>query len=453
MGARWPLPAFALCTALLGSACSERSDTTPTAPGEIPSLVTSALSCSFPTITAQVKDEFLNTTQKNSASGLVQNMKNAGQYTAGAKTAGFGVMALIATAKKQNTAKDAATGSSLTNQLILCMFDPTSGADNFPSPFPVDFVPSLDRNQPGAYEVRSPTNDANAVLTFPGPTGTEFARISALTPMSGNWSGLLGETTLIFGKPVLLGSGPARDPDQYEWKTIRPGVTFATSTGGPGLLVALCNLSSSLTDTDLESETEVGFLPYVGTLPGCSAAFTQLETSWRALDLVRAVGRYGSRLLSPEPLSAATLVAAASIGGGAKGGKSIFSRNTLNSSTAISLKFVTQPSDGKLGTPILPAVQVQATYQGTPVGGVIITLTGINNNGTPTEVDCPGPAPAPATCSALTGLDGIATFNPLTVTKTGAQTLVVNGASITDRPAISFGTGTLSKKVNIRPAH
>ena len=211
------------------------------------------------------------------------------------------------------------------------------------------------------------------------------------------------------------------------------------------------NLSSALNNTDLESETEVGFLPYVGVLPGCTATFAQLTKSWRPLDLVRAVGRYGSQLLGPEPASAATFVAAASIGGSAKGGKSIFSRNTLNPSTAVSLQFITQPSDTKVNVPISPAVRVQATYQGTAVGGVVITLSGTNNNGTPTQVNCPGPAPAPATCSALTGLDGIAVFNPLTITKSGALTLVVNGASIADRPSILFGTGTASKKINVKP--
>ena len=238
MGVRRLLPAFAVCTTLVASACSERSDTTPTAPRETPALAISNTSCTFSAIQPLINSEF-NRPQRSTAQGYLSTMQSSGQYTAGARAAGFNIMTLIATGKKQNTLSGTATtGSDLTNQLILCMFDPASGADNFPSPFPVDFVPSLDRNQPGAYEVKNPTGDANAVMTFPGPTGTEFARISALTPVTGkNWSDILTETTLVFGRPVRIGT--AVDPDQYEWKTIRPGISFATSTGAPGLLVGL----------------------------------------------------------------------------------------------------------------------------------------------------------------------------------------------------------------------
>ena len=452
---RFWIAVLAVSLPLIAGACIDRSST-PTGPRESLSLAPpNPLACSFSTIRSLIgggdddenTGEFRDRTQRSAARSFASAMQTAGQYTAGAKANGFSIMALIATAKKQDKAKDAATGSSLTNQLILCMFDPSSGPDNFPSTFPVNFVPALDRNQPGAYEVRGATNDANPVLTYPGPTGT-FARLSALTPTTTSWSGVLTETTLIYGNPIAGISGP--DPDQYEWKTIRPGVTFADAQGAPGLLVALCNPTAG-NSNDLESETEVGFLPFVGTLPACTATFAQLETSWGPRDLVRALGRFGSDLVRPDPLFASTALVTTSIGGTAKGGKSIFSRKTLDPSVAsVTLQFVTQPSNTKVNTPVSPAVRVQATYQGSPVAGVVITLIGVTNNGTPTQVLC-GTVQPLTPCKATTQLGGIATFDPLTITKPGALTLVVTDASISGRAGISFGTGTRSIKINVKP--
>ena len=440
------LVVFAASLPVLAGACADRTST-PTGPREALATAAAIPACSFSTAKDLATNEFQNGIQKQAARDLVDAMQAAGQYTAGAKSAGFSIMALIATAKKQNTAKDAATGSSLTNQLILCMFDPASGSDNFPATFPVDFTTALDRTKPGAYEVRGPTSDAQPVLSFPT---TSFPRISGFSPTTSSWSGVLSETTLIYGNPVLLPNSTTPDQDQYEWKTIRPGVNFQDAQGAPGIVVGLCS-TSALDPNDLMNETEVGYLTLVLNPPSCTATFSQLRTKWGPLQLVQALQRFGSELVRPEPAFASNVAFIVTTGGLAKGGKSIFSKKKLDPDVAaVQFQFVTQPSSTTVGTTMSPAVQVQATYQGDPVANVLITLGGITNAGTPTEVRC-GPGTPVTPCRATTQLGGIATFENLIVTKSGAQTLLVTDATITNRSAIAFAIGKRSIKVNIRP--
>jgi hypothetical protein len=444
MVARQWLAVLAASLPLVAGACGDRG--TPTGPRESLSRNQSApvdpLACSFSNAKNLAQSEFTNSTTRTTARNLIDAMSSAGQYTAGAKSNGFSVMALIASAKKANQAKDAATGSDLTNALIVCMFDPT-GPD-FPASFPIDFKPSLDRGQSGAYEVRGSTSDALAVLSF--PTGA-FPRISGLTPATASWSGVLHETTLIYGLPVAGTNGP--DPDQYEWKTIRPNVTFQTADGGPGLIVGLCN-TSDVGDQDLMTETQVGYLAFVQSPPACSATFAQLNTTWER-QLVDALQHVGSRLFGPEPAYAATMFFTTSIGGTAKGGKSIYSKKKLDTSTnAVQFTFVVQPTDVGVNKVMSPNVQILATSGSDPVADVTLTISGVTNNGTPTQVKCGTPSVTP--CTVTTAYGGIATIQNLIITKTGALQLVVTGASITDRPAITgFGLGKNSKKVNVRP--
>jgi hypothetical protein len=442
------LAALAASLPLLASACSDRSST-PTGPREALSstaIPAASPTCSFSTAKSLATSEFLNGTVKQNARDSVDAMQAGGQFSARARAAGFSIMARIAAAKKLNTAKDAATGSNLTNALIPCMFDPSSGPDSFPATFPVDFTPALDRSQPGAYEVRGPTGDATPVLTFPGPTNN-LARISSIEPTTASWSGVLGETTLVYGLPIAGANGP--DPDQYEWKTIRPGVTFQTSQGGPGVIVGLCN-TTTLNNNDLMNETEVGFLEFVQTPPACTAAFAQLKTTWGPRQLVDALQRFGSGLFRPEPAYASSMMFATTIGGTAKGGKSIYTKKTLDPTVAaVQFTFVVQPSNTAVGKAMSPPVQILASYQGDPVSNVVLTVGGVTNNGTPTEVRCGSPSVSP--CQVTTALGGIATIPNLTVTKSGALQLVVSAANIQLRSGIAFATGKRSIKVNIRP--
>ncbi|MGH7702165.1 MAG: hypothetical protein ACREMO_03680, partial [Gemmatimonadales bacterium] len=200
----------------------------------------------------------------------------------------------------------------------------------------------------------------------------------------------------------------------------------------------------SLGPSDVMEESNVGLLGYVDSPSICGATFAQLDRGWRPFEMLAQLRSFGSRLLTPEPLSATSLLLSTNIGG-VGGGKSIYSLRHVDNSTPSNFTFVTQPTDTRVGVPINPAVTVQATYQGVGVGGVTITLIGVVNNGVPTEIFCPN-----SPCTALTAPGGIATFNPLTVTKSGALTLVIANAEMNGR-TLSFQTGTKSVKFNVRP--
>jgi hypothetical protein len=441
------LAVLAASLPLVAGACADRSST-PTGPRESLSVVpVSTPTCSFSNAKSLANSEFQVAAQKQAAKDSVDAMQTGGAFSARARTAGFSIMARIAAAKKANTAKDAATGSDLTNALIPCMFDPSS--TDFPAGYPIDFTPALDRSQPGAYDVRSPTGGPNsgtgAVLTFPGATNN-LARISSFESITGNWNDVLGQTVLIYGLPIAITGG--FDPDQYEWKTISPNVTFQTSQAGPGVIVGLCN-TSNVSDQDLMNETEVGFLTFVQSPPGCTAAFAQLETTWGPRLLVDALKHFGSGLLSPEPAYASSMFFATTIGGTAKGGKSKYTKQKLDPNVA-AIQFTFSGVTGTtVGKPMSPDPQIQATFQGTPVSNVVLTIGGITNNGTPTQVLCGTPASSP--CQVTIPYGGTATIPNVTVTKSGALQLVVIAASIPDRPGIAFAIGTRSIKVIIKP--
>jgi hypothetical protein len=111
---------------------------------------------------------------------------------------------------------------------------------------------------------------------------------------------------------------------------------------------------------------------------------------------------------------------------------------------------VVQPTDVAVNKVMSPNVQILATSGSDPVANAVLTIGGVTNNGTPTQVKCGTPAVTP--CTVTTAYGGIATIQNLIITKTGALQLVVTDASITNRPAITgFGTGKLSNKVNVRP--
>src|SRR5690349_11720271 len=106
------LAVLAASLPLVAAACGDRSGT-PTGPRETLSKIQSApvdpLACSFSNAKNLAQSEFTNSTTRTTARNLVDAMASAGQYTPGAKSNGFSIMALIASAKKANQAKDAAT--------------------------------------------------------------------------------------------------------------------------------------------------------------------------------------------------------------------------------------------------------------------------------------------------------------------------------------------------------
>ncbi len=109
----------------------------------------------------------------------------------------------------------------------------------------------------------------------------------------------------------------------------------------------------------------------------------------------------------------------------------------------VTLTFAVQPTDVAANQIITPPVVVLATEAGTstPVPNVVITLTTLNNNGTPALLS--------GTLTGTTDATGTVTFADLSQSKTGAYLLVAS-ASVNGRPAIAVPTVN-STRFNVRP--
>jgi hypothetical protein len=111
--------------------------------------------------------------------------------------------------------------------------------------------------------------------------------------------------------------------------------------------------------------------------------------------------------------------------GGSLGGLSPIGPVVVNAAT-VKLAFVVQPSNGTINKDIKPPIVVSAvTANGTPLDGVQITLTVLNNQGVPIQV---------SGNVATTTAGGLATYEHLQTTKAGGYTMLASGSI--------FGTAT-----------
>ncbi len=114
---------------------------------------------------------------------------------------------------------------------------------------------------------------------------------------------------------------------------------------------------------------------------------------------------------------------------------------TASYPTALALAFQSAPSKSAcyaVNAALAPAVSVRVTDQaGRAVAGVTVNMTAIINNGSWVAVSQP---------TAVTGVEGVAVFNTLSINKTGGYTL--RAATLAPWPAVSVQSG----KFNISPA-
>jgi hypothetical protein len=441
--ARRLLGTLPVALGLLVVACADQNDSSPTAPhvGGLVAEVTSP-GCNFSGFSPLLAQYFTTNARKQKASGYVNAMQSAGAFTTGAVDAGFNLLAEIAqtvdsTYNGLGTSGPAATGNSLVRATIACQYDDLGALP--------DFTVSVNPASKGAFQVRG---GASAPGTAPVLARTDVGSepISVVAPASGsNWGAIVktadgSDTTraLIYGKPVL-DANSAPDPLQYQWEAIRPDISFAS----PGAVVAICAADG---DTDWIQESGLGILAYQSAASICTPrpALTVgfFDGGWRPSLLARRL----ATLLSPEPLNAAVL--AKSTGGTAGGLKSIFSKKAVPSA---GLKFIAPlpSSTPKVNSPIAVTVEARSSDL-VLMNGVAVTITGSNNNGTPTKLlkwngtSC---ATSTGTPSGITGADGtgvvVITF---CVTKSGGLLARANGDAA---PETGFTAGVL--KLNVKP--
>lgn len=379
-----------------------------------------ALACDFGSAD-RLANKYFSGSLRQQARARLSLMQNAGARTAAAQGFGFDVMALIEGAVANGVAGDPTMGSDLTNQLILCMFDPEGGPDQFPAVFPVDFRPSLDPTVGGGYAVRGPAADATPVL---GRGATPPSGVAP--PLGFTWNAILTERVLIYGRPISVGV--------YDWSTIRPGASFT----GPGALVGLCVNAGNL----LVHEENVGLLAFQ------DAYFLPLACDGTlASSFARSIGRLVASVLLPRPAHAASLLNPGGVGGLAGGLRSIFSSEEI---PAVDMVFLTQPLDATANAPIPTSptggIVVRALVGNLGVPAATVTLSSKDNNGTPAALTCPS-LPG-GMCTAVTNGAGEAAFGHPVQSKTGGYRLVVGG-QVTGRTIPV--NGAESNRFNVRP--
>jgi hypothetical protein len=442
--ARRLLGTLPVALGLLVAACADQNDSSPTAPhvGGIAAVVTSP-ACNFSGFNPLVAQYFTNNARKQKASGYVTAMQSAGAFTTGAVDAGFNLLDEIAqtvdsTYNGLGTSGSAATGNSLARATIACQYNDLGTLP--------DFTVSLDPASTGAFQVRGGTSDASTTPVLARTDiGSEPISAVAPTPVA-NWGaivktadGLAFTRALIYGKPVL-DANSVPDPLQYQWEAIRPDISFAS----PGAIVAICAAEGS---TDWVQESGLGILAYQPAADFCVERPASLQLGffsggWRPSLLAR---RFAT-LLSPEPLNAAVL--AKSTGGTAGGLKSIFKKTAVPSAA---LKFIAPlpSSTPKVNSPIVVTVEARSADL-VLMNGVAVTITGSNNNGTPTllkQWNGTSCATSSGTPSGITGANGtgvvVITF---CVTKSGGLVASANGNAA---PETGFTPAKL--KLNVKP--
>jgi hypothetical protein len=148
-------------------------------------------------------------------------------------------------------------------------------------------------------------------------------------------------------------------------------------------------------------------------------------------------------VLSGTPVSAGTsnFTVQASSAGGTLTQSKVFDLTVTYPSAFGAIAFQPGPSGSQcyaLNTVMVPSVAVLVTStSGTPVGGVRVDLVGVTNNGSKVVVSQPW---------AITGANGLAVFDALSINKTGGYRLIASTAA--PWPVTSVQSG----RFNISPS-
>ena len=429
---------LAVVLGLAALRCGDQDQTSPTTPRVTAGNVGGA-SCSFNTFNALVNKYFPTSGERAAVKAMVDAMQTAGAFTTTAQDSGFSVLAHIA-ANVDAGNSDAVDATALANGTLACMYDDAAA---LPATFPEDFLTATDPASSGAFQVRGTAANGATAPVRNRPYATPFSVVAP--PAGSDW----GTTLQTDPSPrrILIYGRAGSNPYSYNWKVVPRNAVF-----DPQVVVGVC-ADPAANATSMLNEEHVGMLTFVlvgvDLLPAdCAPTVAARQAAWP----VR-LARRAQSLFQVTPLWAYT---SGGIGGSTGGIRSEFSALEL---FGVSVSFVTQPPSNVTVCATPPcgpgfSTTVRAT-SATPagtftVGGTTLHLVGLNNNGTPTELNqCIGNV-----CTndpvATTDNAGIATFTGLSVTKTGALKLVVTNGAVSGRAAIPVGSAT-SNKMNVKP--
>jgi len=416
--------AAAATAAIVG--CTDQQQETPSGPQFAPKPPPPPTACDFSLLSST-----LNTYLASPLQQRAQDTLTAMQATNAGSTArenyGFGLLRIISLASNGKTAQGTAhDGSNAVNATLRCTYDLPNQPAKVPG-FPLNFDNALSPTSGGAFFVRGGTNDTEDLAL----AGDAAGSISGITPPSGTWAGYLNQhRILLYGQPIPAQGGGYLG---YDWPTQIPA-----DVNTAGLVVALCFDSDrdpvTITDASMVFESNVGALAYNSALAAtmCSGTVDHaLRTG--SFGLMQRFASFASRVLAPEPLHAATVLATKTTVTGSKGGASQFTPEDVTSSDLT----ITIPVQPRAGSTVRRGqtfnVEVDVTTNLTPpsLAGACVTLTGRQNNGTFNFFKNNGTPPAGCgsaqQAGAITDNTGKAVFQGGVIpTQTGTVTLVAN---------------------------
>jgi hypothetical protein len=483
--------AAAVAVVVFASACDEAP---PSAPQDGPSLgrAPSPNACLFtgnPSLSNSAGSYFLTNDDRKAANDLIALMQDGFAATgpAGARDAGYSLLALAGAASRDaSRAGSIDVGEGMVKQAVNCMYNTNNATDfaGWPDDGQYDFSAALDAPHGGAFFVRGGTGDPGtapavgniaSLNTTSDPAG---GNVSAIAPPSSpsqlTWPGILGNTrTLVYGEPVT---------DGFDWKLIGRNTPFS-----PFAVVALCQAvhpGTEFADADVVHQESVGTIGFKESDALCGTPPPFALGGWRQGTFALA-GRlldFTNRLLSPEPLHASAAVGTLTIGGSASGAKA--DEFTLENLPTVKLKFAPQPPANITVTSGRFGLTVNVTTPDLePAGGITVSLSVVNNNGTGTKIfevtpaglatdykgcdpnatvtdpvthqQVPAVVPPEETTLGTVGQNGTSQAtnavwsNNLCMTSTGA--VMVVATSVADgNPSAGHGSAT-SNKSNVKP--
>ena len=469
--------AAAVAVVVFAAACGD--DSPPSAPQDGPSLKVTpppTFPCAFtgnPSLGNAINGYFTSSADRKTASDFATAMQTAfgttptPNYTA-AQPSGFDLLSFVGrTSRTAGAGSSPGAGAVVVQQALQCMFDISLNVGGEFNGWPTtddhwDFTTALTKDVGGTFYVRGGIGlhaDAADAVVANDPTRGEgtAGNISVMVPQpTKTWEGSLSNRALIFGEPTVDASTLPL-PDGYDWKLVPRGTTF-----NPAVIVELCPAANTIdgNSADMVFQANVGVLGYTSD-DFCStpASIANAGEGSGAFAMLRHLTRSAGAFFAPEPLQATVaLSGTGSLVSGAKGDK--FSiKNVPAVALTLTIEHLTprvKVNTGDLGT-ITVTVQTPLPAPQSPVGGVTVTLSAVNNNGFTRVGEIVGPscvAPvAPKTTLATIGQDGTTaetkvSWNHGCITKTGIVSITADSKA----KERSGGIGTISSpKFNVIP--
>jgi hypothetical protein len=403
---------FVFAAGLTGVACTDTRTSAPTVPSFDVSRDVRPAACDFTQIRTHATAFFGAGKEPRKLITTMEELFRIGGASAATTDAGLDILQrvsrVVGTPAQSGTAVD---GDLLTKSVLECT------ALTMPPGFSV--VGALSPG--GIYEIRG--DDRQDPADTPALARSPSAAPWGLEPFgTATWGQSSGGVRFLlygFERPPFGNESPAPGTVPTEIETIPEGLVF-----NPLLVVGACIDDPTGGRFRVLHETSIITL----TVPRFCAG---LSSTGRRASMFSSILGTVFDALAPRPLHASTTLL-----GGVGGRPKDFSPFAVVDAVVLVPTIATQPGDGKVNQPITPTVRVQVLSQaGTPIEGVLITITAIRHAGSGNI----------SGNTALTDVNGIASFPTLTIDRPGAYHLQIT-ASLSGYAPVTITSNTFELK-------